>query len=92
MEKIKEEIIELEESYKKNDIKDIREEIGDLLFSIVNFARYVNINADESLRKTNRKFVKRFKYIEKISGNRDNLKKLTLDEMDKLWNEAKKSE
>jgi len=89
--KIKEEIDELEESIKHNHPEEIEEEIGDLLFSIVNFCRFLTINAEDALRKTTRKFITRFQYIEKkLLEKNQPLEKTTLKEMDKLWEEAKK--
>lgn len=67
------------------------EEFGDLMFSLINYARFVNINPDDALEKTNIKFKKRFEYIEqKAKENNKNLKDMSLEEMDAFWNEAKK--
>ncbi|WP_214879421.1 nucleoside triphosphate pyrophosphohydrolase [Exiguobacterium sp. ERU653] len=60
-------------------------ELGDVLFSIVNIARYVGLNAEQALEQTNRKFKRRFEYIE-VNGD---LQQMTLEQMDELWNEAK---
>lgn len=66
-------------------------EFGDLLFSLINYARFININPEDALEKTNRKFIKRFQYLEsKASGMGKDLKDMTLAEMDVFWNEAKK--
>jgi len=65
-------------------------EFGDLLFSLINYARFININPEDALEKTNRKFIKRFQYLEskaKESGRQ--LHDMTLAEMDIFWNEAK---
>lgn len=67
------------------------EELGDLLFALVKWARFENLNADDALAKTNLKFAQRFKYVEEkahLSGR--NLQELTLEEMEHYWNEAKK--
>jgi XTP/dITP diphosphohydrolase len=67
------------------------EEFGDLLFALVNYARWKNINPEDALEKANRKFIHRFQYIEqraKESGKK--LHEMTLEEMDVFWNEAKK--
>ncbi len=88
LEKIQEEVEELKKAKSK---REIEEEIGDLLFSIVNYARHTGINAEEALRKTVKKFVDRFSRIEKKAeeaGKR--LEDMTLDEMDTLWEEVKK--
>ena len=66
-------------------------EFGDLLFSVVNAARLYGVNPENALEKTNKKFIKRFNYIEsKAKEAGKNLKDMTLAEMDELWNEAKK--
>ena len=89
--KVHEEINELRAELEKDDIQHSTEEFGDFLFSLVNAARLYHINPDNALEKTNRKFIKRFNYVEaaaKASGR--SLSELTLSEMDKLWNQAKK--
>jgi XTP/dITP diphosphohydrolase len=89
--KVHEEINELRAELEKDDIQRSTEEFGDFLFSLVNAARLYHINPDNALEKTNRKFIKRFNYVEaaaKASGR--SLSELTLSEMDKLWNQAKK--
>ena len=66
-------------------------EFGDLLFSLVNYARFTGINPENALEMTNRKFIKRFNYLEKQSASDGKiLNEMTLEEMDKYWNEAKK--
>ena len=66
------------------------QEFGDLLFSLINYARFININPENALEKTNRKFIKRFQYLEnKAKGNGHNLEDMSLAEMDVFWNEAK---
>ena len=85
IDKMEEELEEFREAYKKNDFENMKEEIGDILFSIVNVARLAGIDPNESLRSTNRKFESRFRYIEK---NCD-IEKADIDEMEKLWVEAK---
>jgi MazG family protein len=78
----------------KEDLKlRIQNEMGDVLFSIINVARHLGLDAETALRKTNDKFSKRFRYIEKASfANGKNLKEMNLAEMDELWNQAKKLE
>ena len=85
--KIKEELLEFIEEYDKNDSEKMEEEFGDLLFSLVNFARFMKINPDVALNKTINKFIKRFEYIENNSTK--DLKQMTLKEMDELWEESK---
>jgi XTP/dITP diphosphohydrolase len=68
----------------------IEEEFGDVLFSMINYARFLNINPDDALERTNRKFIERFQYLEKESA-KDGKKmgEMSLDEMDVYWNRAK---
>ena len=85
--KIKEELFEFIEEYNKGNIENMEEEFGDLLFALVNFARFEKINPDIALNKTINKFIDRFEYIEKNSTK--DLKQMTLKEMDELWEESK---
>lgn len=89
--KIVEEYKELLDEHKQGNIKYIKEELGDLLFSIVNLARFLDINPEEALNLTTEKFVNRFEFIENraISLNRQ-LEDMSLAEMDEIWNESKK--
>lgn len=88
--KVREEMGELEEELKKNDKGRSAEELGDFLFSVINAARLYKINPDDALELTNQKFIRRFNYIEDHSIKSGKpLTEMTLDEMDKLWNEAK---
>jgi ATP diphosphatase len=90
LDKIKEEIAECEEAISSGNTAHVSEEIGDLLFAVANLARHVDVDAEDSLRGTNTKFEKRFAYIEKTLAERGiALKDATLEQMDKLWNEAK---
>ena len=91
--KVREELGELEEELSHEDRERSTEELGDFLFSVINAARLYKLNPDNALEKTNRKFIKRFNCIEDHSimiGKP--LKDMTLEEMDALWNEAKKNE
>ncbi|RYD83677.1 MAG: nucleoside triphosphate pyrophosphohydrolase [Sphingobacteriales bacterium] len=93
--KVKEEMQEFadETSHENPDINKIEEEFGDLLFSLVNYARFLDINPDNALEKTNQKFIKRFNYLEnEVNQSGKKLQDLTLAEMDVYWNEAKKKE
>lgn len=85
--KIKEELLEFIEEYNNDNIENMEEEFGDLLFALVNFARFKRINPDIALNKTINKFIDRFEYIEKNSTK--DLKQMTLKEMDELWEESK---
>lgn len=91
VEKLVEEIKELIEAVGKGKVQDAEEEFGDILFSLVNISRFLGIDAEDSLRKTINKFMKRFYYIEekvKKKGNKP-LGDYTLKELDGLWEEAK---
>jgi len=93
-EKILEEVNELKENIESGKSqKDIEDEFGDVLFSIVNYARFININPEDALRGTIEKFSKRFREMEKsfINEGRD-VHALTLDEMDSRWNDIKKKD
>lgn len=87
--KVEEEIGELRENIAGNAPKeDIEEEFGDVLFSLVNYARFIGVDPETALERVNRKFKSRFEYIEKNAPRP--LSEMTLAEMDVLWNEAKK--
>lgn len=91
--KVKEETDELEEICSAGDHERILEEVGDLLFSVVNVARFLDIDPEEALTFTSDKFVRRFEYIEKNAALRNKeLTSMTLEEMDRLWEEAKDEE
>jgi XTP/dITP diphosphohydrolase len=95
-EKVEEELQEFKEEYniadnKEIDIEKAEGEFGDLLFSLINYARFININPENALEKTNKKFIRRFQYLErKAKENGKALQDMTLAEMDVYWNEAKK--
>ena len=88
--KVQEELQEFKVEAEKGDVQATEEEFGDLLFSLINYARFKNINPEDALEKTNRKFIKRFQYLEQAAekANRK-LDEMTLEEMDVYWNEAK---
>ncbi len=89
--KIDEEINEFKTALKNGEQKEIEEEIGDILFSIVNVSRFLNTNAEDCLRETNNKFKKRFQFVEDYYNCDINLmNKASLEEMDELWEKAKK--
>lgn len=90
IDKLYEEIDELKDAIDENDKSNIEEEFGDILFSVVNIARFVKVNPEITLRNTNKKFISRFKYMEEyISKKGVKFSSLSLDEMEKLWQEAK---
>ena len=91
--KVREELGELEIELQKDDKENSTAELGDFLFSIINAARLYKINPDDALERTNKKFIRRFNYIEEHSIRQGkSLTDMTLAEMDKLWNEAKQQE
>ena len=91
--KVREELGELEEELLRGDKERSKEELGDFLFSVINAARLYHINPDTALEITNNKFIRRFNYIEQHSIKVGKpLTEMTLEEMDKLWLEAKKNE
>lgn len=88
--KVLEETHELLEIYQGSDESSIKEEIGDLLFAIVNVARFLGVNPEDALDLTSKKFINRFAFIEEASKTRgQSLEEMSLEEMDKLWNQAK---
>jgi tetrapyrrole methylase family protein/MazG family protein len=89
-EKIDEEFAELEKAVEENSPEHIQEEVGDLLFAVLNLSRKLDVDAETALKQTNRKFRKRFGYIEKkLQGEGKSLENSHLEEMDRLWNESK---
>ncbi|MBO7539081.1 MAG: nucleoside triphosphate pyrophosphohydrolase [Prevotella sp.] len=91
--KVREELDELEVELRKEDKENSTKELGDFLFSVINAARLYKLNPDNALEMTNRKFIDRFNYIEAHSIKIGKpLNKMSLEEMDKLWEEAKKIE
>ena len=88
-EKVEEEIKEFKHEIDNGSSK-IEDEFGDVLFSLVNYARFLKINPDDALEKTNKKFIKRFQYLESESKKAGKeLSEMTLEEMDVYWNKAK---
>ena len=91
--KIREELRELQESIRQDDPESIEAEFGDLLFSLVNLSRYLKIDSEGALRKANRRFSKRFQFMERKAVKlRRPLSELSLKELDRLWEEAKREE
>jgi XTP/dITP diphosphohydrolase len=89
--KVEEETKELQEAIASDQQDDIEAEFGDLLFSLVNYARFLKVDPETALERTNRKFIDRFQQMEKIAGQQGNkLTDLSLEEMDELWNNIKK--
>lgn len=91
--KVQEELEELKVELAKGDKENSTRELGDFIFSVINAARLYKLNPDNALEKTNQKFIRRFNYVEDRSLKQGkNLKDMSLEEMDKLWDEAKLQE
>lgn len=89
-EKLEEELKEFKETLSGQNTTKKQEELGDLLFSLVNVARSYNLVAEDSLRTTNKKFIRRFQYIEEqLNKNKQDISDASLEEMDHYWDEAK---
>src|SRR5690606_29744608 len=90
-EKLKEELEELQLEVDTDNRDAIEAEFGDVLFSMINYARFLKINTENALERTNKKFIKRFQYLEeKAKEQNKTLREMTLAEMDVFWEEAKK--
>ncbi|RMA58574.1 nucleoside triphosphate pyrophosphohydrolase [Ulvibacter antarcticus] len=90
-EKLKEELEELQHEVAANDKQKMEAEFGDVLFSMINYARFLKIDPENALERTNKKFIKRFQYLEtKAASLGKSMKDMTLAEMDVYWEEAKK--
>lgn len=91
--KVEEEIGELQEAEKQGDQTAIEEEFGDLMFSLINYARFLHVDPETALERTNRKFKNRFMKIEAVAAaNNTSLEQMTLEEMDAIWNRVKKQD
>ena len=91
--KVEEELMELNEAIKTGDPKMIEDEMGDVFFSLVNFARFLQVDADSALERTNKKFIRRFTAIEAVATAQNrSLQDMSLTEMDAIWNDIKKKE
>lgn len=89
-EKVKEELAELQVEVEKADQDKMESEFGDVLFSMINYARFLNINPENALERTNKKFIKRFQYLEQKAKQLDKpISDMTLSEMDIYWEQAK---
>jgi XTP/dITP diphosphohydrolase len=89
-EKVKEELQEFEHEVKAKNQSLAEKEFGDILFSLINYARFLNINPEDALEQTNRKFIKRFGYMEeKVKASGKAIADCKLEELDTYWNEAK---
>lgn len=92
--KVQEELEELQNEIKADDNKENLEmEFGDVLFALINYARFLHINPEDALEKSNRKFISRFQKVEqKVAEHHQNLTDMTLEQLDKYWDEAKSEE
>jgi XTP/dITP diphosphohydrolase len=85
--------VEVEHAAEDSDKQRLEQEFGDLLFALVNYGRFLDINPEDALERTNRKFIRRFRYVEQGARKMGKaLHQMSLDEMDVFWNEAKKEE
>ncbi len=91
--KVDEEIQELYEAVESGDKEHIEEEFGDVMFALINYARFIKVDPEHALERTNKKFITRFQRIEELAGAQGkSLHDMTLTEMDELWNQAKHEE
>ena len=89
--KVQEEIAEFQHEEKQGDLAKMEDEFGDVLFSMVNYARFVGINPEDALERTNKKFIKRFTFLEEeVNKQWKNMKDMSLMEMEAIWQKAKK--
>lgn len=93
-EKVQEEIDEFKKEVDNNSGKKrMEDELGDVFFALINYARFIGVNPEDALEKTNRKFIKRFQYLEEsVKKQGKKLSNMSLDEMDVFWNKAKEKE
>jgi tetrapyrrole methylase family protein/MazG family protein len=92
LEKLDEELKEFKEALETKKQDEIEDELGDIFFMLVNISRFINTNPEDALRKTISKFISRFRYIEMSAAERGKgLSEMTLNEMDRLWDEAKEA-
>lgn len=90
-EKVEEELVELKTEVNRKNQEAIEDEFGDVLFSLINYARFLKVNPENALERTNKKFIRRFQYLErKAKSLQKPLSEMTLAEMDVYWEEAKK--
>ena len=90
-EKVLEEIEELKVEEQKGNQDKIESEFGDVLFALTNYSRFINVNPEDALEKTNKRFIQRFKMMEQLIKNKNlQMEKMSLVELDKFWERAKK--
>ncbi|HUM51526.1 MAG TPA: nucleoside triphosphate pyrophosphohydrolase [Chitinophagales bacterium] len=89
--KIEEEIAELKEAVEIGNGTEIELEFGDVVFALINYSRFINVDAEAALEKTNQKFMKRFRWMENYANeNKMNMHEMNLEQLDEIWNLAKK--
>ena len=89
--KVEEEMLELQVEVNAENVAAIEEEFGDLMFSMINYARFLNVDAESALEKTNKKFIKRFQQMEaEATGSGKDLMNMSLEDMDAIWNRIKR--
>ena len=89
--KVEEEMKELQDAVQENDDRQAEHELGDVLFSLINYARFLRVDAENALEVTNKKFIRRFTQMEEeATQGGKNLAEMTLEEMDSIWNNIKK--
>ena len=90
-EKVEEEMQELQEAITEGNVENMEDEYGDLIFSLINYARFLHIDAENALERTNKKFIDRFTRMEQAAtATGRNLSEMSLEEMDQIWNQIKK--
>jgi XTP/dITP diphosphohydrolase len=88
--KVQEEIGELNEAVDEKNPEEIENEFGDVLFSLINYARFIDINPENALERTNKKFISRFQWMEnQINSDQKVMSNMNLEELDAYWNKAK---
>lgn len=91
--KVEEELGELYEAVEQNNTEEMENEMGDVLFALINYARFINVDPERALEKTNKKFIRRFTKVEDMAAEQGkSLHDMTLWEMDALWNKVKEAE
>jgi XTP/dITP diphosphohydrolase len=92
LEKVMEELEELNQAVAANQQEEIELEFGDVLFALINYSRFIGVDAEQALEKTNQKFTKRFQWMERYTHeNNLNMQEMRLEELDQIWNMAKES-
>ncbi len=92
LDKVMEELKELDEAVVSNNQEEIELEFGDVLFALINYSRFIDVDAERALEKTNQKFIKRFQWMEKYATEKElNMQEMNLTQLDELWNMAKES-